>query len=114
MRRKICPKPGGKDALESQVQPFRKPDRRFKHRKWFEIGKYAFLNKNFIFEPKKVIIKRTKMVFLCALSHRTDVLTGRNIQAIYQNMSDFILVKNHTNVQFVENNSRSQAVIRTI
>ena len=37
MRRKICPKPGGKDALESQVQPFRKPDRRFKHRKGFEI-----------------------------------------------------------------------------
>ena len=37
MRRKICPKPGGKDALESQnIQPFRKPDRRFKHRNPFK------------------------------------------------------------------------------
>ena len=39
MRRKICPKPGGKDALESQnIQPFRKPDRRFKHRNPFKIN----------------------------------------------------------------------------
>ena len=39
MRRKICPKPGGKDALESQnIQPFRKPDRRFKHRNPFKIS----------------------------------------------------------------------------
>lgn len=39
MRRKICPKPGGKDALELQnIQPFRKPDRRFKHRNQFKIN----------------------------------------------------------------------------
>ena len=54
------------------------------------------------------------MVYLCAPSRRTDVLTGQNIRAIYQNMSDFILVKNHTNAQFVGNNLPSQADIRTI
>ena len=45
---------------------------------------------------------------------RTDVLTGRNIPVIYPNTFDFILVKNHMNVQYVENNLQSQVVTKTI
>ena len=55
-----------------------------------------------------------KMVYSCVPFMRTDVLTGRNIRVIYPNTFDFILVKNHMSVQYVENNLQNQVVTKTI
>ena len=55
-----------------------------------------------------------KMVYSCVPFMRMDVLTGRNIRVIYRNTFDFILVKNHMNVQYVENNLQNQVVTKTI
>ena len=68
MRRKICPKPSGKYAYESQLlQPFRKPDRRFNYRHWFKIRNSGIecTSLESYFWTQIVTIKKMKMVYLC-------------------------------------------------